>query len=304
MPDPTDALFTIEDYEDRQAWLAARRSGVGASESVALLDPRAPLTHTPYSLWTIKVGARPEEDTPGNTRMEFGHRLEPVIARWFTDHTAIPMLRVPNRILRRRDKPWLICSPDALDLTGARGLECKALDHTDARGWDFGLPPRYMVQVQHQLMVTGWRSWHVAVLFGGNTPRSYEVARDDKVIALLESRIDAFWKRVLDRDPPPLTARPAEAHALRLLFPASSGREVRLDNNVAAWANQFRRAQALSAAAERMRGQAEAVIRAVMRDADVALLPDGSRLILAPEGGSAGRSLSYEPPLDADHAPR
>ena len=72
-------------WEDRQAWLAERRNGVGGSDVAGILglSPWA----SPYSVWASKVfGDVDDRDT---LAMSFGRRAEQMIAPWFHELTGL-----------------------------------------------------------------------------------------------------------------------------------------------------------------------------------------------------------------------
>lgn len=299
-------LFSIENCPDRASWLARRKTGLGSTDAVTLMDER--LGHdTAYSLWARKSGLTLEDDNlSGDTRVRFGNLLEPAVLKWWCEESGRQAERRPFRIFRRKDKPHLISSPDAVVWFDREGVECKTTDWKFRDDWDRGVPLKHAVQAQHQMLVTGWARWHVAVLIGGNDPRAFVVDRDEEFIALLEQRADTLWRRVLDGDPPALSGRDPEGGALRALFPAEKpGSRVKLGATGMTLHEMMQRGLKYAAIGDAMKTQADIRLREMMGDAEIGELPDGSEYHLKTESKKAhtkvvpewsGRVLRHKDP--------
>jgi len=190
-------------------WLAARRTGIGASEIAAAcgLSPY----QTPFGLWEIKTGRQPEPDLSENEAVELGNELEETVARLYTKRTGRKTRR-SNFILRHPDHEWMLCNLDRVIVAEDGGepeiLECKTAGHWAAQSEQWGeeedaCPEQYLVQVQQQLAVTGRKRGFVAVLFEGQRFRIYTVERNEEIIGAI-TRIGAqFWDCVKNDTPPP-----------------------------------------------------------------------------------------------------
>ncbi|OIV39147.1 hypothetical protein BIV57_02115 [Mangrovactinospora gilvigrisea] len=117
-----------------------------------------------------------------NPAMEWGRRLEPVIAGKFAE--AHPKLRlVPSGIWQNRHRPWQRATPDrVVARAGNPGsavalLEVKTTQ--DDHGWgpsgSDSIPTYYRAQVLWQLDTLGLRVGHVACLIHGSDYREYQV---------------------------------------------------------------------------------------------------------------------------------
>lgn len=271
-----DEAFDVEDQPHRAAWLARRRTGIASTDALVLACERE-ARDTRYALWARKSGLLLDDDSPGNRFTEWGNRAEPIVLKWWADETGIRASRRPFRILRRRDAPHLISSPDALAWEEREGVEAKTCDSRFAEEWEDGVPLRHVVQCQHQLLVTGWARWHVAVLIGGNDARRFVIERDEAFISALRAEADAFWRRVLDDDPPPMTGRPPEGDVLRAMFPAEQpGARVVLPPEAIELHEQRVRAERMIKLAESLRDEATIRLEAMLGPAEVGTLPDGS----------------------------
>ena len=97
-------LKASEYAHDREKWLKARRSGLGASEVAAILG-LSPWS-TPYKVWKDKVSSEPPVELETEP-IEWGHAHEATIARRVS--ARYPELRIyPSR---RSDLARRIASP-------------------------------------------------------------------------------------------------------------------------------------------------------------------------------------------------
>lgn len=155
---------------------------------------------TPYQLWLLKTG-RVEPEV--NEAMRRGTALEPQARRAYEEHTGLVM-----QPLVLQDGPYS-ASLDGMTLAGDLIVEIKV----PYRGQGSTLwqqveggevPPYYLAQIQHQLMVSGAELAHLWV-FDGQQGLLHEVRPD----AAMHERIRAAWDAFavfLDSDtPPPLT---------------------------------------------------------------------------------------------------
>lgn len=183
-------------------WLAERRKGIGGSDVAAVLSEGYGCAR---ALFLDKSGVEPDyqhgEDTLG--LFDRGHSLEPIIARKFAEKTGLKIRNMPTRV--SADRPWMrvnvdrmICSVD--ETSGPGYLECKtANEHVFQNMLEEGMPPHYVLQVQHGLAVTGWKWGYFAVL-EPYTFRflSFRYERDDKLIdRVILSFEEAFWADVV-----------------------------------------------------------------------------------------------------------
>ena len=198
--------------ELRRAWLEARASGVGGSDVAAVLG-LSPYKGA-YTLWAEKRGLAEAPDLSGNQAVEWGNRLEPVVAEKYRQ--AHPDRRVErvNGICRSMERPWALASLDyqVHDPEDGWGvLEIKTVGLRRAGDWAEGVPLYYQTQVQHYLDVTG-RAWaDVAVLVGGQEYREYRLWADQDDQAAIREAVDGFWAMVRDGTEPDVAGCDAQA---------------------------------------------------------------------------------------------
>jgi len=266
---------------DRDAWLEARREGIGSSDAAAVcgLSPWA----SPLSVYLDKLHEWP--DSEQTEAMECGQLLEDDVAELFYRRTNIK----PRRrfaILQHPQYPFMLANLDRTlpELEHGHGpgiLECKAAGIQKRSEWaDDQAPAHLIVQVQHQLAVTGYRWGYLAVLLGGNTFKYTRLERDEELIADLIRRERAFWSRVKARRPDPAWADGSQstAQALRVLYPQSDPeRSVVLAPEAEQWLQQYRFWKGQKTEAEGRILEAQNRLEAHMAEAEAAYLTGEDR---------------------------
>lgn len=190
---------------DTDEWLKLRKSGIGASDAPAVCG--ASEYGTALQVYLRKKDRIPDvDDTQDAIRM--GHLLEPVIWQRFNELTNIKVVQSPVGMIRHPEHEFMFATPDAVledDVDGVHVGESKATSWRVAHrlGTDpDDVPSEWMVQVQHQLAVTGASVGRMAVLLDGRTLLNYRIERNQ---ALIDAIIDAekeFWERIKNNDPP------------------------------------------------------------------------------------------------------
>jgi putative phage-type endonuclease len=275
---------TVTDYGTREAWLEARKSGIGASESAALFGIH-PWTSR-LALWLEKSG-KVERDQPQGEqaeRMEWGRVLETPIAEVYQRRTGRVLWQFSEfSIARHRRLGCMFATPDrfiieAKDRQGDGNLQIK--NTADVEGWAAGAPMYVQCQVQHELAVTGRDYAAIAVLVTGNRLLTWDVDRNDAFIAELEEQCRLFWESIEAGEVPPVDGHKASMAALKRLHRQDNGKEVELPAEAAAWWAQLTEAKQTIREAEAIRDLADAQLRAAMGDNTFGRLPGGMRLSL------------------------
>jgi len=189
---------------DREAFLAARATGLGGSDVAGALGLSPFDDSTPLDVYLRKKGlASEKEDTRAMRR---GRRFEQWIAEEFEEDHDVKVVR-DHPMMRHHDYPWMIAHIDGQIAGKREGLECKSVgdwfrkDEWGEEGTS-EVPMYYLCQCHHYLAVTGWERWHLAAWFGVTQPRYYVIERDEELIAWLIDKEAEFWGRVEAEDPP------------------------------------------------------------------------------------------------------
>jgi putative phage-type endonuclease len=222
---PALRLVSTQDLS-REDWLAVRRTGIGGSDAAAAVG------QNPYmsalELWLDKTGrgdGLPRPD-PGDTTSPtyWGNLLEPIVAAAYTQQTGNRVRKV-NAVLRHPTIPWMLANIDreVVGMPDVQLLECKTAGEFGSRLWREDVPEYVILQVQHQLAVTGKRAADVAVLLCGQALEVHRIERDDALIARLIELEAAFWRYVETDTPPPADGSESADRALRCLYPGTGG---------------------------------------------------------------------------------
>jgi len=259
-----------------EEWLEWRRKGIGSSDAAAILglDP----WRSPIMVYMDKLGLLPDQEEE-NDAIEAGIRLEPVVADWFAERTGYRIER-DLKIRRHKQFDFMIANLDRriVGVAGRKGqgvLEIKTTGEFNREEWeDHQAPFRALIQVQHQLAVTGFHWGVLCALVGGNKLRWVEVQRDDDVINdYLIPAEAAFWERVVLRDPPEWSGLDSEIKLLKRMYPqAEPGKEILLPDQAREWQRQYHEAHEAMTRAEARKTAAGNALREALGDAEVGYL--------------------------------
>lgn len=206
-------LISTKDMTEKD-WLAFRYNGVGGSEIGTILGLNQ--YESNVKLFYKKLGE--VEDIPDNIHMYAGRVLEPIIAdeywRYYDpedpDKTNYMKNAAEGRIIRKCHKvnayinnpkyPHAFASIDRLinkNGTNSEGiLECKSINSFSAKAWVEGIPPQYLAQLQHYLMVTELPYGELALLKDGKYFDVFPFERNDEFINYIKEATDTFWDLV------------------------------------------------------------------------------------------------------------
>lgn len=268
---------TVESFETREQWLAARRTGIGSSDAAAIVGEHPWLT--PIEVYASKTDPN-YAGKPDSEAMFWGRTLEGIIGRVACERNQwIPSGVTGNVIYRRADKPHLIATPDNIVVDWGRMSEgCVEVKHSNQFNesqWRSGVPRHYYIQLQHQLAVTGCE-WGAIVCLLGNTQLLVNVFdRCDETISRIEDAIDVFWDYVQRREPP-LHMEPLTLDAVNALYPAETpGKKITLPDFVDDLDAELADVKAKIKSLEERKKAIETEIKAAMGDAAVGVLSSG-----------------------------
>ncbi len=270
----------------RDAWLEARRSGIGASDAAIILGVSK--WKSPLQLFAEKTGlADVTEDEKDWLR--WGHRLEPVIADAYEEETGRTTYDPGDfEIQKSADAPWMIATLDRL-VTGwstdrhvppveAPGvLELKTTSAWRREDWKDEPPLAYQIQLQHQLAVTGHLWGSIAVLIGGQTFQWTDIRRNDLFIEQMMAAEERFWKRVQRREPPEPDSSVSTTKILHALYPKEENDAIDLPIEAVEWDKDRALAAEIIKTQEEIKRECENRLKAVIGNHAVGILPSGSR---------------------------
>lgn len=213
---------------NRDEWLQVRQQGIGSSDAAAAcgLNPYMSM----LELWMIKTGRmQPEQAASLNTAtakayapLYWGNKLEPLIAEHYQNLTGSKVRRV-NGVLQHpdADKSFMLANLDysVVGSDEVQILECKSVGQWGVKQWQQGIPLYIIIQVQHQLAVTGKQAAHVCVLLCGHEAKLFKVERNEMVIASIIAAERSFWSYVQNDMPPMVDGSESAARSLAKLYP-------------------------------------------------------------------------------------
>lgn len=181
-------------------WKAARKRGIGGSDAAAAIG--VDNYRTPFDLYQEKLDLVPGFD--GNWFTQRGTALEPVIRQHYAEKFGREV-RIPDSILQHPEHKFMICSLDGFSDDG-RIAEFKTA--TSYRGWGQDgtdqIPHNYLVQVQHNLAVTGAQVADLGVSIAGGEPRYFTIEADPELQGMIIHAESLFWEKVMSRTEPEL----------------------------------------------------------------------------------------------------
>ncbi|MFQ5685067.1 MAG: YqaJ viral recombinase family protein [Candidatus Scalindua sp.] len=179
-----------------QEWLDFRRAKIGASD-VPIIMKASPWS-SPFELWQIKTGKKPEKDM--SVAMARGVRLEPLARKAAESHFKIPLepdVQISN------DTDWAIASLDAISIDGDVLVEIKCpgeknhLETIETKE----VPRHYQIQCQWQMYVTGLQFMYY-MSFSEESYEIIELKRNDVLIHELVTKAYEFYLCVINNIPP------------------------------------------------------------------------------------------------------
>jgi len=187
------------DITDEATWLQARARDLTSTEVAALYGMNPYVTE--FELWHRKrLGvAEAKADTE---RMRWGRRLEAAIAAGVAEDNG--WKAQPRKIYQRLADQRIGCSFDwEAERDGVAGLlEVKNVDRRiyddqwTEDGENIQAPPHIELQLQVQLLVSGYSWGAIIPLVGGNTSKVLLRTPDAVVQQDIQNRAAAFWASV------------------------------------------------------------------------------------------------------------
>lgn len=182
---------------------------------------------TPIDLWAELTGRVPAKDLSTNPRVRAGNALEDGIRRMAEAELGVQIVK-PRGTFVPRDGDIARFAVSNLDgiVIGAPGSEhpnFEAKNSSQADEWgparSQDIPERYLVQVHHNMMVTGARQCVVAVLLWGYDLRCYIIERNESLIGQIrEAETDFFGYVERDECPAnPTGDAPASLETIRAI---------------------------------------------------------------------------------------
>ena len=258
---------------DHLEWLRLRQKGIGGSDAAAIAGLSK--WKSPVAVYLEKIGQAPEENASSEAAY-WGTVLEDVVAQEFSKRTGLKVRR-RNAILQHPEHSFMLANVDRLIVGRKEGLECKtASEHLKEEWKDNEVPAQYLIQCQHYMAVTGFDSWWIAVLIGGNKFIYKKIERDEEIIQYLIQIESDFWNNhVLKKNPPMFDGSEASSDLLKALYPtAKFDEEIQLPPGAVELIAKYEQAKQEEAEAAERRKEAENQLKAMLGEYERAFAGD------------------------------
>jgi len=278
------------DTDDEKEWLSHRHTGLGTSEIGAIIgsDHRS----SPVKLFYEKLGIIEPDDLSDVEAVQWGHTLEPVIAREFAERTGRKVTTGRKhrfQTLRSREHQWAMASLDFWTGEGSElwPLEVKNVTAWKAEDWANGAPEYFLAQLQQQLLVTGAERCTSACLRGGNRLLWCDVERDETMIRKIIFHGAIFWQRIVQGEPPEPDGSEATKAVLAKLYPSDDGSIVKLPAALESIVYQWRELKERTKGDEKQIALLEAQIKSTLGAAQRGIFPGGDSVSWASQARKA-----------------
>ena len=221
-------------------WLRYRTMGIGGSDVsvIAGINPYK----SAYQLWLEKTG-QTEPAESENEYTHFGTVLEPVIRREFMERTGLKV-RQKHMLLQSETYPFMLANLDGvINLNGEMCIfEAKTASAYKLDEWQSGIPPEYMLQVQHYMAVTDTKKAYIAALIGGNHFLYKLIERDNEIISKIIAMEKCFWEvNVLGGIAPDIDGTRATTEYFNSKYNVSNGLAVKLPEELISECEEYNR---------------------------------------------------------------
>ena len=163
--------------------LAYRNLGIGGSDASVVCGINK--WKSAIELYMEKLEMLPASEA--GEAAYWGNRLEDVVKEEFTLRTGIEIMPV-KKILQSEEYPFMLANLDGVCEHPEHGFvifEAKTSSSYRSNEWTVdnayengdGIPPEYLIQLQHYMAVTGFKGAYLAVLIGGNNFKYQYVER-------------------------------------------------------------------------------------------------------------------------------
>lgn len=218
-----ELIMTVEEMQDRKAWLQMRRTGIGGSDAAVIVGQSK--WKSPWDLWLDKTGqAEIEEDESDEKRQDrlfFGSESEEMISKWFTNKTGKKLRRCG--MIRSIENPFMLADVDRLVVGENAIVEIKTTSAYNSSEWENDkVPPAYLIQGLHYMATGSYDKCYFVCLIGGQEPVIRTLTRDEEVEEQIEALVEAekyFWEHnVIAKELPDVDGSKACAQAISKHF--------------------------------------------------------------------------------------
>ena len=191
----------IYGYDNEDDWHTLREKRIGGSDIGAILG-----VNKYKSIIDVYIDKTEGISFEGNESTYWGHIHESTIMKEFGKrHKEFIVYQAPYSVI----DDFLIANLDGVLKDKENGeygvLEIKTTNAFNYKDWDGDVVPQYYyAQVQHYLMLTGYKFAYIAVLIGGNHYKDFKIERNEEDIELIRNKATEFYQENLLKKIPPM----------------------------------------------------------------------------------------------------
>ena len=191
----------VYEYANDDDWHTLREKRIGGSDIGAILG-----VNKYKGIIDVYIDKTEGTKFEGNEATFWGHMHEATIMKVFAQkHREFNVYQAPYSVV----DDFLIANLDAVlkdRSTGEHGvLEIKTTNAFNYKDWEGDVVPQYYyAQVQHYLMLTGYKFAYIAVLIGGNKYKDFKIERNEEDIELIRNKSTEFYNENILKLIPPM----------------------------------------------------------------------------------------------------
>ena len=188
-------------YDNEDDWHTLREKRIGGSDIGAILG-----VNKYKSIIDVYIDKTEGSSFEGNESTYWGHIHESTIMKEFGKrHKEFIVYQAPYSVI----DDFLIANLDGVLKEKENGeygvLEIKTTNAFNYKDWDGDVVPQYYyAQVQHYLILTGYKFAYIAVLIGGQQYKEFKIERNEEDINLIRNKATEFYQENLLKKIPPM----------------------------------------------------------------------------------------------------
>ena len=255
---------------DKAAWLEKRKHYVTGTDAAQLLGI-SPFG-SKFDVWLDKTGQAP--DFVQSAAMRAGLAFEADILKMYAEDTDAKVEHMDGYNLHTSEAyPRLGASLDGWNHTlgcpvDAKNIRWKTEKWGDA--WTSDFPEYYKTQLQVQMMVTGARFAHLAVMFSGQDFFVYTMEYNEELAQQILEASEDFWPYVENSEMPEVSGSDMATAYIKDTFAIGTpDKEKEADDSVKGYVEAYKAASAAEKDAKAKKDEAANRIKVFMGDATV-----------------------------------
>ena len=255
---------------DKAAWLEKRKHYITGTDAAKLLG-LSPFGGI-FDVWLDKTGQAPE--FAQSAAMRAGTAFESAILKMYAEDTDAKLEHVDGYTLVTCDKyTRLGASLDGWNHTIGCPVDAKNIRWKDEKwgdAWTSEFPDYYKTQLQVQMLVTGAKFAHLAVMFSGQDFNIYTMEYDEELAQRILDASEAFWPYVEHGEMPEVSGSDTASDYIKDKYAVGTpDLEKEADESLQKYVADYKAATAAEKDAKAKKDEAGNRIKVFMGDATV-----------------------------------